>query len=68
MSVCVSVSVLGNGLDGMPWLAPYSGQQGYQNQDESVKWGVAAEEASKPVPQLADPLWYCVPNVLLKCC
>ena len=47
----------GNGLDGMPWLAPYSGQQGYQNLDENLKWGVAAEEAAKPEPQSADPLW-----------
>ena len=46
-----------NGDAGMPWLAPYFGQHGFQNHDDNVKWGEAAEKAAAPVPQLADPLW-----------
>jgi len=46
-----------NGDAGMPWLAPYSGQHGFQNHDDNVKWGEAAEKAQEPVQQLADPLW-----------
>lgn len=46
-----------NGDAGMPWLAPYFGQHGFQNHDDNVKWGEAAEKAAEPVQQLADPLW-----------
>mmetsp|Transcript_46530 Transcript_46530/g.74907 ORF Transcript_46530/g.74907 Transcript_46530/m.74907 type:complete len:578 (-) Transcript_46530:241-1974(-) len=52
-----SLSLLSGNTGGMPWLAPYEGQHGFQNEDENVKWGEAALKARAPVQQLADPMW-----------
>jgi hypothetical protein len=42
---------------GMPWLAPYFGQHGFQNHDDNVKWAELAEKSAEPYEQKADPLW-----------